>query len=747
MSALRRQKTLWIDIAACMLLLSILAAHVIRDPSPWTEPFYSAARFDGQAGVAGLFIQAALDQRVDHLLWPGLPMITIGGWMVDVFDLDASLQDGVADKAELYAALDQTSRYGNVVAATGVVLLVLLTYFLLRQLYTSRLLAVCLSALLAGSQSAITQLGWIRSEVWSLTFLAAALLVVAKPIRSSIASEESNHPAADSFGIWRWLACGFFLASAILARINVLFAVLATVLCIGWLVWLRRGKLLTVLPGSAAARWALVALPLLLFPWYALQQPSPEFFTGVSHYDRVTATALPPDRWLLSAVGVGVLVAAPALLAAVGVFLRKWSGRSSRIACRIDRLSLLSASLLTGGIAAFLFWCAALGGPFFQHVRHVLATLISTLNGAGPYMKGSPSLADAATYVWDAGSALGRPNGADMVSLAGWTAPSLDIVNTTSVALAAAGLALICIVPGLRGGRLRTTLAFLSLLWVILLLLTEYLGAARAQFLDFRYYAYTQWYALMAVAAAMVVAWMTVRSRIGRSLMTAAAVVLTTAATAHAAIGNLGTASQKALFGRQTEVAGLTAPSLFEQFGLEAEPADWRAEVDHWQPVAVTEPILDAVRSPQDAENHFAFSKGPEGELLITAKGGPEAGRLIMGVPFELDEETSAEPARLIVLRADVRLQQGNESGLAFVGLKVENHEHSSLTWCTVSSHWSPWSGWVTFAASTFPQGRDSELSVIISWLPKSHGDSIALRELAIGVEPLTQERNTDPIP
>jgi len=734
MRGIQGRKTVWIDVAACVLLLSILAAHVIRDPSPWTEPFYSAARFDGQAGVAGLFVQAAQDRRVDHLLWPGLPMVAMGGWIIDATNLDHALDDGVAPKPEFYQTLDAVSRAGNVLGLLGVALLVLATYFLLLRFYQSRFLALVLAAYLAASQSAITQLGWVRSEVWSITFFAFALLVIAKPAGQSFSRKPASEPTPAV-----WALAGFLMGSALLSRINILFAVLGAAALIVWIALGARGA--PEPPRVTTKTFLLAAIPLLLLPWYAFAYPGTAFWQSVSHYDRVTATALPEFRWSLSIGAIVLLSALPLILAALGWFLQGRTGRPRQWAAPLDLASRVGSGLLTGGILALLLWCAALGGPFIMHTRHVLATMVSTLNGVGPYLKAPPTVSDALSYIWDAGQTLGRPNAADLAGFLGLDQSALELLNPTTIAMAFGLAAFLLGVVTFRQNRSGPGLALLAAAWIGLMMLTEYLAATRGEFLDFRYYAFTQWYAIMAVGASIAVIRMSVPSPAFRKFAAVAASVFAAVLVVHAAAGDLRTASQKALFGRQIDVAGKTAPSLFEAFSLEPQAADWREQLPLWTEIRIDGPISSHAVSPPEAAEHFTMLRKESGAVMLRSLSGREGGRLILRVPVD-DLNVSADGC-LVVLRADLLLEEGIKSGLPTMGLRVQssNEDRPELHWASVSSHWSPWKGWVTHAASASTDNPETEYSLILSWQPRTKGEAIRLDNIAAGVEPLAPTR------
>lgn len=718
---------LWADVGVCLLLVSILVAHVVRDPSPWTEPFYSGARFDGHAGLAALFSEASHGRRVDHLLWPGLPVVAMGGMVARAPHVQS---DPIESPEALYQTLDRINRAANSLGILGVWLLVTLTYFLIRELLRSRLIAAVMALWLAVSQSAVTQLGWTRSEVWSLAFLAAALLVISPSITRWLRAEPGLLTPW-----WRGLAFGALLGSALLSKSNIIPGIGAA-----GILFLTVSISNPVGPSHGwPARWKVVTvlLPVALFPWWALQPPSPEFFHRVSHYDRVTVLALSNSQWVASMVTLALVVTLPALLLGASRLLGALPQPPQRLNAQLESLSPTLATVLTGGILSFFGWIGLLSGNLEvlgAHTRHVLSTLIATSHRVGPYFKTDPSIETAVEYLVSAGQKLGKPTGADLAAPLGFPTDGLAWLNPTTVGIGLPILAASFLLASGGGGRpverRHTALALGS---AVLLISSECLSAVRGEFLDFRYYVYAHWFACVgAGAAGSALLGMLGGHHLTRPMGRVAGFALVLILAFYGLALGPPTANQNAKFGRQIDVARLTAPSFFRTHGYEPQVEDWKLLLDHWREVEFETAFVRAMR--REGSPFLVRVTQAGGAQVDTGKAAPSE-YLEYFFPLPIAEGDIPPDCSLLVVYAEIELGHGAASSQPYFGLKVsdEGPDRRQPRRSVHSSTWHPTQGWVSYAVAVAPRGEASTARIYLGWQPNFPLDDFTIRNVRVG--------------
>jgi len=731
------KKAFWIDVAACMLLLSILAAHVIRDPSPWTESFYESARFDGQLGVAGLFAQAAAGEHVDHLLWPGLPILAMGRAVASIVKFDrAKILEQSPREAErtFYGQLDTISRVSNGLGFLGVFVLVVTSYFLVVFLFNSRAGGFALAAYLAASQTAVTQIGWIRSEVWSLSFLALALLTIAPSLRNWLVGAARNHDQSRSESWIRPLLFGFFLGSACLSKMNVLPA--AVVLGLAWVALEMGGAQ----PGSQASRasygWFL--LPLLLLPWCAMSYPSPDFFRGVSEYDAAQAARLSQTEWQWWMAAMVALALPPVFVGLLSALLSRV--KQHQLADKLRQVAPAGAVVLSGGLAALLIWTALISAGwagFRVHLQHLLVTLPAAFES--PYLEKRPEPPEVLTYLWNAGAELGRPHGGDFLNPGMESLLFLERVNPTSLALLTVlGIGLgAALIPWARGDRRMRRHAILATGFGCLLLLSEYIAAARAQFVDFRYYAYALWFGLFAIAAGMTGIIRLVLGKQARRVAGALVMALGLLFTAHAYGWGVPTASQRALYGRQIDVGARTAPSLFDALRISPDTDDWK-----YQQSLIRfdlAPAFEAeAENSADFRGRFQWEKKQDGSLRVVSltDGAPHRLWLRLPLPEEVRNKLIEQTDRDLCLSVRFTRELGELGSQPVMGFRLFDAQAEPKVvshWAAISSSWHASDENVEFASEIDVDLRRQAPSVVLSWQPAFVGDAFTIRDLMLG--------------
>lgn len=729
------RKPIWIDLAACILLLSILAAHVVRDPSPWTEQFYDSARFDGQLALAGLFVQAANGRHVEHLLWPGLPMVAMAGILVDLGNLDGELLDDgprpVPDTV-FYATLDRVSRAANLLGFLGVALWVVGTYFLLARLYDSRLGAFTIAAYLAASQVAATNLGWVRSEAWSLAFLCLAMLAVAPGIRSWL----RNQPPADATRLHLFVF-GLLAGSAILSRINVVPAVgLLSALC---LFLCAKQPIPDRTPSGRVFLWA--ALPLILLPWWAFVFPSEEFRQSLSAWDAETAALLKFETWRASMAALTLLTLVPLGIVLTVTLLRRRSTNQHPQRDSWGATGLGLAQLLSGGLAAFLAWTTLISRSLpgvYDHLRHLLVTLPVSLTGGSQYMGERPGLLQAWSYFLDSGAQLGRPNAGDFFAGSSESAGFWRWVNPSTLALAAGLLSLFLLLTPLRKQAPFRRCTYLAWGAILLLFGSEYLAAARGVFIDFRYYTYGGWFALMAIAATGAGVAAGLRSPAEKRILEGTLAVASVLLVLHAWVLGIPAASQHALYGRQIALAPGTVPGIFEETGVEPDNKDWQYLLER-MPIDFREALETEAAQDPAFRNDFAWETWADGTLRIEYTGNAEPKRLTVrlpvpeGLPGGRPEQKTID----LAIRAELEREDGPAGAQPVIGLQLRPRKGDGKPvsyWAVISSSWNPEIGSVEFAREIDVDLLNCEPAAVLTWQANYPGDAFLIRGALIGI-------------
>ncbi|MEI8309171.1 MAG: hypothetical protein WCH98_00285 [Verrucomicrobiota bacterium] len=720
------------SFALCLALILVIGAQAVRDTSPWLEPFFKAARFDAQTGISANLVQAARGDHIDCLVWPGLPNAALGGAVLAAAGITMPEKvEGGSAKRPFYEALNRASQIGNLLGIPAVVLLVIATFFILAGIGGSRAIAFIAAAYLAVSQISSTNLGWVRTEAWSLVFLALALWLLAPWVRSWVL----NAVPGKVVPAWRLVAAGFFLSSALLEKINVLPGV-AVVALLAIVVAVQISQAADERRFQKSIRlWSLAAF--LLVPWWGLRMPGATFWAGVSDFDAGSAQALGTFRW---AIFVGFMI----LLSLAPLALVVSERLTSRILARIftaPAAPLLSvaralAILIAGGYAALYFWCALISRSwesFQSHVMHVLVMVAAAVLGASPYSQVKLAWPDVWNYIWNSGLQLARPNFADLLLPLGWGFDRADWINITS-------LVLVCMVAGgvvcllRRVRRIPVSHALvLAYAFSAAMLASEYLTSTRgALALDFRYYAYAGWFGILALAF-FVLAWRPVTTShmvlfSGWTISVLLSIVLVGFGLLH----GMPTGSQNAVFGRQIYIGARTAPSLFKNAGIVAEPADWRALLD-WTPVPVGSHLQEQIGSSPAGGGCFSVQPLDQMGVRLQALNPSPGWRLQVRVPVDLPQNLS--PHSMLALSA--YLQSSQSKRIPNIGLLIENKQTGEPVyqqWAIISSAWEPGPVPVEYAVAARIDPAIHRAFFLIDWAPREPGETMSVLQPAAGV-------------
>lgn len=719
--------------ALCLILTLLVAANIWRDPSPWEDPFFFSGRFDAQAGIVGTYIQAAQGTRVDCLVWPGLPGLARGALLLKTLKLDTSQQFAEpAGKLPFYSLLAKASAWSNTLAVLGMLILVLATFWFVGGIGQSRLTAFAAAVYLAVSQMCSTQIGWARTEAWSLAFLALAMLVMLPEIKRWLWCVQPRVLLCRLAGL-RVVLFGFLASSAVLDK--VLVAPAAVCLSVFYL-WVSRVNsaappVSTRNPKGDIA-WCLI--PLLLCPWWALSFPSKEFWTTVSMYDASSAELLGPMKWYLFASGLVLLAALPALFFLSSRLLRDCSARPEQVA----PIALAFAQLASGGLLSLYFWVAVIA-PSFSYFRstvsHVLTMLAASFLGASPYAQAQSGLLAATSYFWESGAVLGRPNLFDVWSAIGFPVPALKWVNPASISSLFAVAAVALIISNWPATPRIRRFMTLALLFFAIMVFSDFLASTRGALgLDFRYYIYSGWFGIVGIALFCSGALPAVKAP--RAHL-AAQIVFSAFSVCLVVFGLLvGTpsASQQALFGRQIHVGSLTAPNLFRKAGIAPDSSDWRVLME-WSRVDAEEAFLKLTASDPGTASKFGHSREMNDGLSVTCLkvGAPD--RLQVKIPVEAIPQASGQ----CTLALSGYLQCSVAERIPSIGLLVENRYTGKVTqyrWAVVSSAWGPGKDPVEYAVAVPFLPSNEHAFVLIDWAPIAKGEKMTIQNLSTGVMP-----------
>ncbi len=713
----------------CMALILVIGAQVVRDSSPWLEPFFKAGRFDAQTGISGNLMQAASGDHVDCLLWPGLPNAALGGAVLAA--TGATMPEntnGGLGKRVFYEALNRASQVGNLLGIPAVVLLVLATFFILAGICDSRAIAFPAAVYLAVSQISSTNLGWVRTEAWSLTFLAFALLLLVPGVRAWIRREAPTRP----FPAWTMGLAGFFLASSLLDKINVLpgvaaVALLAVTLALQYDVASEIRK--------SALYWSLAVL--LLVPWWGLRMPGTEFWRGVSDFDAGSAQELGGVHWNIFVGCMVIISLAPLAL----VLLEQLVAKMTLKFFRFPSSTLLSvaralALLIGGGYAALYFWSTLISRnweSFQSHVTHVLVMIAATAFGASPYAQNKMSWPDILNYTWNSGVQLGRPNFADILSPLGWSFDRAGWINVTSLVLVCMVIGAVSCLLLLSRRKAVPRALILAYAGAAAMLASEYLTSSRgALALDFRYYAYAGWFGILALAF-FALAWMPVpMNRIAQLSGWTTSAVFSIILMAFGLFHGMPSGSQNALFGRQIYIGGRTAPSLFKKAGIIPEPADWRVLLD-WKPILLGSHLRDQIGSNPGLEGRFAVEPPDQAGIQLRALNPSPDWRLQLRVPIDLPQNLTTRS----MLALSAYLYSSRPISIPSIGLLIENKQTGEAVfqqWGIISSAWEPGPVPEEFAVAAKIDPAVHRAFFLLDWAPQQTGETMSVLQPSVGL-------------
>ena len=731
---IRQGRSPWLDVMLCSCLILILLTHIRHDSSPWRDPFYDSARFDGQLGVAGNYMQAALGYQVDCLAWPCLPNVAMGGLMVNAagFGIKNRGNERVhaVKKKSLYAKLDQIGRLGNMLAFVGVALWVVFSYFLLLGVFQDRVLAFLPSAYLASSQIAATQIGWLRPEVWSLTFLVLGFLMLLPDFRQWIWNLDCPPTRHE---LLRVFLAGFFSSTALLEKINVAPAVIMFVILVLVVFYSKTPQEKQL---NKATCVLLGVLPVLLLPWWAFVFPDQLFWKNVSHFDADTVSGFSIERWNVFIALLTCLAAIPILGITTSRVLFMAHAISLELFRKVDRIFLLIAGIISGGFAALILWCALISQSFESYrlnVTHILSIVGATFFGVNPYAQTKIGINAAITYIWHSGAALSRPNLFDFLSICGINTQYTQLLNVTSVTLfMGAFVAIFMVLPVVRNVNFWRA-SSIGYLFFGLMMVSEYLSAKRGVFsADFRYYAYGGWFGVMAIAffSGALIFNNTNISALRSIRITV--VLLSLILILFDVLIGVSAASQNALFGRQIFIASQMCPNLFHTAGVVAESADWHLFLE-WKPLAIFSELELIKRKDAVFSSRFTWSTPDENsvKMNLSEEGVPQSFQ--MKTPVSLDQY-GYSGERSVVIRA--LLQSSHPERMPAIGLAVEDKITGKVVsdrWALISSAWVPGTKPEEYACEVRFDPRKQKIFFKIYWGPKDVGENILIQDLEIG--------------
>jgi len=744
-----------------MVLLSWIAPLVsfFVVERPLDTPFYRSARFDGDYAIAAQIVQAAGGEGVDSFVWPGASTAALGSlhhrvasWFSDYPDtfFSASLVEG--DPKVFYKSLEVAIRAGKWWALVGVLVLLVLTYFLLFLLTKSVVLALLGSVVFSSTLSLLSHSSWLRVEVWSLVFLAAGALA------GLIGLQQLS---------WRrFLACfwgaGFFLSAAAFTKINI-FPVLGFVgVCL--LVAGARHLRIGMENRNPGLGWHWVALGgvLLLCPWWVLGGLSPEELKTISGYDMAYVQSLSPQRWMLGRVMFLAVVLLPFFCWGVGLVLARQKRGSWVMA-----LGASLAALVAGGLLAIHAIALPLGASFslwIYHSKRMVFSIIGNVFSDNPYLSAEATPSALIAYWAGAGGTLAHPTLGRMLSF--WS-ESRDfwssfgtLTDLLPILLFLVTLAVI-FVYFRRGAHAHVgSLLFLAWSGLVLSVVNEWFSLKRGEGLDIRYFIYTTWYVVMATVLALaagsslilsgrLAGWKTLR-RVG---WVAAGIVILCAILS-SLIWPIQLSDQKAKYGRQISTAIVNAPRLYEKAGLRGDSSEWRTGQD-WIPLSVEEAVdtyRKAQRQQQPGRNLFHFEPvdGENGAFVVRADPTwrSEDGLLWLEIPFglELLGKSSEEVAEV---QMSVEIDRGDSTiyGQPHSGLLLRQRGNpggdADQYWASLSSSWYVSPGFVEFAVEVGLDLKDTAVHAVIMWRPRFPEDEFFFRNLQVGSSHWKQERQT----
>ena len=731
-----RWKSALADASLCLVLTFLVAANIWRDPSPWVDPFFQSGRFDAQVGIVGTYIQAAQGERVDCLVWPGLPGIARGALLLKTMKDDTSSQQKLAEpagKLEFYSLLARASAWSNTLAVPGMLALVLATFWFVGALGNSRLLAFSASAYLAVSQMCSTQIGWARTEAWSVAFLALAMLVILPDIKRWLWCEQPQITLSRPGGM-RVVVFGFLVSSAILDKVLVAPAAVCLSVFFLWISQKNPGHALASAPSrKEAVVWCF--FPLFLCPWWALSFPSKEFWITVSMYDASSADLLGPVKWSLFAAAIVLFAVLPAFFFAVFFFCKRyWNVDGTRMQALLPSVNNF-ARLISGCLIALYFWAAVISPNityFKDTVNHVLVMLAASVLGASPYAQAQSGFLAAFTYFWNSGAELGRPNLLDFADAVGFAVPALRWVNPASISLVIGLSAIALIVAKRHSSPVASKFALLATLFFALMFLSDFLASTRGALgLDFRYYIYSGWFGLIGIAL-----FFSSLRTIAKSRATSAiSVILALFVAAVVLFGFLaGTPSgnQQALFGRQIHIGALTAPNVFRKAGIVPDTSDWRLFFT-WHPVDAGKDLANLLAADPAAAARFKVEPSAGTEVSVRCLQADKPDRLQLRNPIEID----SQPAEQCTLALSGYLQSTSPERIPSIGLVVESKETGKVTqyrWAIVSSAWGPEDEPVEYAVAVPFRPSTERAFLLVDWAPSQAGETMSIHELSIGL-------------
>lgn len=731
-----------INMLICFVLLAIILSKAAQDPSPWSEPFYQAARFDGQLAISANYAQIALGLPVDCLMWPGLPNLAMGSLIAKSTGINRLMFKNENSKSEvktiLYTVLDKVSRLGNILGLIGVLLLTLSTYIFLEKLLASKIIAFCASAYLASSQIVATQIGWLRPEVWSLGFFSMAIIMILPDITYWLDQSYRKHRDTVSRDL-RVGAAGFLASSAVLEKVNivpavVLFGVVFVIVILA--------NLLRVFPKDHLNRESSMAMlfytiyPLLLLPWWAFAYPNESYWSGVAEFDSSTARALGESRWYIFTTLLLVISVSPFLLF-LGLKLTVRVFQSAKryeyaLAC----VFRTAGQLIAGGLCSLIFWTGIISAnieTFRHHVTHTLVMVAATVFGVNIFAQAHTDLRGITRYILDSGQMLARPNLEDLLSVFGLHASNAASLNVTTMALILSIVVVVLLLLGhYRSARLLKVSA-VGFIFAFLMVISDYLASKRGVYnVDFRYYAYAGWFGIVAISCFTRTLFMAKTGAISKKILNVIGLILFVCLMSAIVLTRVATASENAIFGRQFYIAPQTAPNLFKSLGVSPERSDWHFLLA-WKSCGLT-PALQAL---QDNDPSFAsrFKWEADKDSVNTARcstnGGPGSLQMRIPVIFNSNNTRTDDSIALKVL-----LQSSNQDRMPAVGIETEEKISGKVLlskWSIISSAWGPSDKPEEYACGVRFNPKTQNAFVKIYWAPDELGECILIKDLSIG--------------
>ena len=721
-------------LVICLLLL-VVATQIIRDPSPWRDQFYEAARFEGQLGIAGNYTQAASGRSVDCLIWPGLPGIAMGGLLVKITGVTNELISKdhkiKVPATELYKILNNVSKIGNILAVVGVILLVLGTYALILGITSRRGVSFLTSLYLGSSQIVATQVGWLRPEVWSLSFLVLAFIAILPELRDWI-NNDSNRSVHKGLALRQFLG-GFFVASAMLEKINVVPGVMIYgVLCLA-IIWQSKinYKKSSVRPVKNDIIW--LFLPIILLPWWAFVFPDKSFWNTVSVFDSGTAAALGVRKWHEFTAILILLSFIPLASWITTAFIKRLNRKNDKYD-RLHEEALTLGRLTAGGLFALILWGSLISKSLNQFQLHITQTMVmiaSTLFGANIFAQTHVGCVGIIHYIVESGKLLSRPNLADAADLLNQHLDISNLFNSTFVATAMAMWVAVRLMTSIDKSKHMIRLTVFGIGFWILMIASDYLASTRGVYdVDFRYFAYAGWFGLISAACSFSVILELSKSPRTSIVMRCAGVLFGITLSLILIKGGIQTRSENALFGRQIYIAPQCAPNLFKDAGFVPKRSDWHLLLS-WKAVDFPKVIQEEGDTPERIRQ-FNCRTLDDNSIIVKHEATPSPKCLQLKIPIEVNQ--SGMSANTIVVKA--LLQSSHQNRMPAVGISTEDRKTGSVMqskWANISSAWGPGVEPEEYACSVPFDPKKQNVFVNIYWGPKEKDESISIKDLAVG--------------